>query len=121
MIGAVFPLYFHRYDPVVGEAIGQSTRFSAAAFNRGFVECLPEFNLLSRLGEIETPTLVMGGRHDWITPLEQGAERIHSLLPNSELAIFEDSGHMLMIEEQTAFLETVRGRTGDRFAVGSAV
>lgn len=65
--------------------------------------------ILSRLGEIVTPTLVIAGRDDWITPPAQGAERIHAGLPNSELVVFEDSGHFPFIEEHDKFVDTVAG------------
>jgi len=60
------------------------------------------------LHEITVPTLVMAGRHDWITPPAQGAERLHAGLPNSKLIIFEDSGHFPFIEEPDKFVTTVR-------------
>jgi len=49
----------------------------------------------------------MAGRHDWITPPAQAAERLHAKLPNSELVVFEDSGHFPFIEENDTFVTTV--------------
>ena len=69
---------------------------------------IPSYNVLPRLSEITVPTLVIAGRDDWITPPREGAERIHAALPNSELVIFEDSGHFPFIEEQARFLTIVR-------------
>jgi proline iminopeptidase len=37
----------------------------------------------SHLGAIDVPSLVISGRHDWITPPSQG-EEIHRLIPGSE-------------------------------------
>jgi proline iminopeptidase len=50
----------------------------------------------------------MAGRHDWITPPAQAAERLHAGLPNSKLVIFEESGHFPFIEEYDKFVTTVR-------------
>lgn len=100
------PLYFKRYDPAVAAAMDERTHYSAGAFNHAFGVCLPSYNLVCRLPEIATPTLVLAGRDDWITPPEQ-AERMHRALPNSELVVFEESGHFPFVEEQDAFLATV--------------
>ncbi|HEY6406840.1 MAG TPA: alpha/beta fold hydrolase [Ktedonobacteraceae bacterium] len=104
----ILPLYFNTYDPKVAAALDNATHYSAGGFNQGMGVCLPAFNVLSRLHEITVPTLVMAGRHDWITPPAQAAERLHAGLPNSQLAIFEQSGHFPFIEEQDLFVKTVR-------------
>jgi len=103
----ILPLYFREYDPRIGAMLDEGTQYSAAAWNHVNAHCLPTFNTLSRLREISTPTLVIAGRHDWITPPAQGAERIHAALPNSELVIFESSGHFPFVEEHEAFVTTV--------------
>lgn len=103
----LLPLYFKRYDPHIGRAMDETTSYSAAAWNQAKANCLPKFNTLARLKEITAPTLVLGGADDWLTPAEQ-SRRIHAELPKSELAIFEDSGHFLYIEETDKFVATVR-------------
>jgi len=103
----ILPLYFNKYDPEVAKQMDDATQYSAQGFNQGMGVCLPTFNVLSRLGEITVPTLVMAGRHDWITPPVQAAERLHAQLPDSELVIFEDSGHFPFIEENDKFVTTV--------------
>ena len=103
----ILPLYFNRYDPNVGAAMDTATQYSAAAYNQGMGKALPTFNTLSRLSEISVPTLVVAGRHDWITPPVQGAERIHAALPQSQLVVFEESGHFPYIEENEHFVKTV--------------
>jgi len=103
----LLPMYFKRYSPQIGQAIDQSTSYSAAAWNHVNANCLPKFNTFSRLKEITIPTLVLGGADDWITPAEQ-SKRIHAELPNAELTIFEESGHFPFIEETDKFVTTVR-------------
>lgn len=104
----ILPLYFNHYDPKVGAALDEATQYSAEAYNQGMGKLLPTFNVLNQLSEITVPTLVVGGRHDWITPPAQGAERLHAGLPNSKLVIFEESGHFPFIEEHGRFVQTVR-------------
>ncbi len=104
----ILPLYFNTYDPEVGKHMDGATQYSAQGFNQGMGVCLPTFNVLNRLDEIKVPTLVMTGRHDWITPPAQAAERIHAQLPNSRLVVFEESGHFPFIEEHDKFVTTVK-------------
>jgi proline iminopeptidase len=63
--------------------------------------------LEDRLGEIGHPVLVLAGRHDR-TCQPEAAELMAADIPGAELRIFEHSGHMTFVEEQDAYLETVR-------------
>jgi proline iminopeptidase len=102
----ILPLYFKHYDPQIGRAMDEATSYSAAAWNQAKANCLPKFNTLGRLKEITAPTLILGGADDWLTPVEQ-SRRMHAKLPNSELVIFENSGHFLYIEETDKFITTI--------------
>ncbi|KAG5982271.1 hypothetical protein E4U55_002130 [Claviceps digitariae] len=68
----------------------------------------PRFDLRSRLGEISTPTLILVGRHDFIAPV-QFSEEIHGLMQNSQLTVFESSGHSPPMDEPEAFQNRVIG------------
>lgn len=61
------------------------------------------YDCRGELQHIACPTFVAVGRHDWICPVDQ-AEEIHALVPHSELAIFERSGHSPHVEERAAFI-----------------
>jgi proline iminopeptidase len=62
------------------------------------------YDCRAELPAIACPTLVVVGRHDWICPVDQ-AEEIHRLVPRSELAVFEASGHSPHVEEPDAFVK----------------
>ena len=62
-----------------------------------------------RLGEIPQPVLVLAGRDDRTCSVE-AAEAMAQRIPNSELVVFERSGHMTFVEETDAYLDAV-----DRF------
>ncbi len=63
------------------------------------------WDLRPRLGEIDVPTLVVAGRHDGMAA---GQERdLHAGIPNSELAVFEESSHYPFAEEGGRFLDVV--------------
>jgi proline iminopeptidase len=59
-------------------------------------------------GEISTPTLILVGRDDFVCPPSQ-AKIMHEGIPNSELIVFEKSGHFTHVEEPEAFFDAVRG------------
>jgi len=61
-----------------------------------------------RLAEITQPVLVTTGRHDRTCTVE-ASEAIAAGIPNAELAIFEESGHMTFVEEPERYVEVVRG------------
>jgi pimeloyl-ACP methyl ester carboxylesterase len=60
-----------------------------------------------RLGVITQPVLVLTGRRDRTCPVE-AAEAIARGVPNAELHVFENSGHMTFVEENEAYVRVVR-------------
>jgi proline iminopeptidase len=64
-------------------------------------------DLRPHLKNITVPTLVMVGRHDFITNLAM-AEEIVKHIPNARLEIFEDSGHYALVEEPETFYRVVK-------------
>lgn len=69
---------------------------------------IKDWDITDRLGEIAAPTLVIGGRHDEITPTI--TETVHRGIPSSEWVIFEDSSHMPHVEETELYMQVL-----DRF------
>lgn len=108
---AVAPLYDAQYDEAKTEEWVRGMVFRAATHNAAFAENLPRYDLRGRLGEIGVPTLVMVGRHDWITPVA-ASEELASGIPDAKLVVFENSGHSPQIEENEKFIETVRAFLG---------
>lgn len=68
----------------------------------------PTMDLRPLLARIEVPTLVLVGRHDFITTVS-AAEEIARLIPRASLAVLEDSGHFGFIEEPERFREAILG------------
>jgi pimeloyl-ACP methyl ester carboxylesterase len=54
----------------------------------------------------QVPTLIVWGRHDHMIPVEH-AFAAHEAIPQSQLAVFEDSGHFPQAEEPQRFFEVV--------------
>ena len=61
-----------------------------------------------RLGEINTPTLVITGADDALVP-PQNARYLADTVPNAQLALSENSGHGLMFQSPDRFSEKVIG------------
>jgi proline iminopeptidase len=59
------------------------------------------------LKNIPVPTLVIVGRHDFITNVGM-AEEMVKYLPNARLEIFEDSGHFALVEEPDKFYRVIK-------------
>ena len=104
------PLYFHAFDADLAERVMGKTVLSVEAAEAG--DALVEgWGLTPRLGQIFAPTLILVGQDDFITPPSQ-ARLMHERIPNSELVVFENSGHYTHVEEPAAFFEVVRGWLG---------
>jgi proline iminopeptidase len=56
-----------------------------------------------RLGDVPQPVLVLAGRHDRTCSVE-GAEAMAKRLPDAELVVFEQSGHMTFVEENGPYI-----------------
>lgn len=64
-------------------------------------------DLRPRLKEIRVPTLVIVGRHDFITNVAMAEEMVRHI-PDARLEIFEDSGHFALAEERDKFRRVIR-------------
>lgn len=106
MVETIMPLFYHHVDPVANQQFLADVVWSAAAYDR-YGELLQTHDVVSRLGEIRVPTLVVVGQDDFITPPAQ-AERVQQGIPNAELVIFNRSGHMPYVEEPERFEMVVR-------------
>ena len=60
----------------------------------------------SRIPEIDVPTLLLWGKHDWVVPLDV-AERLLAALPRAQLEVMEDCGHMPEMEKPEEFAKAV--------------
>jgi len=101
-----YSLYFYRRDERLMFETGNRPIGCLEIANYTFKHFMPNYDVRPQLPSVHTPTLIVAARHDWITPVSQ-AEEMHRLLPNSRLAVFEESGHMPFIEEQEAFIARV--------------
>jgi len=103
----MLPLYFAHWDPARGREMIERGVDNPLVAAYMFAQIIPSYDVRAQLGQIRVPTLVVAGRHDWVTPVGE-SEQIAERIPDAELVVFEESGHMPFIEEQTAFIDTVK-------------
>ena len=67
---------------------------------------LVQFNTSKRLKNINTPTLVLHGKKDIMTPTKNG-EILAELIPGAKLSLFDNSGHETHFHEPKKYVKTV--------------
>lgn len=105
---AMAPMYSTTFDPATFEDSWNRGTRSFEQLNLGFGGFLRTFDFTDDLHRITCPTLVMGGAHDWICPVNHSriiAERI----PRAHLKVFPHSAHSIANDEPEAFDAAVRG------------
>ncbi len=100
-------------NATLGLVVAHPGRLSAAlaaelvrgAGKPGFVDALEanlNYDFRERLPEIACPTLVVWGDRDRVITVRD-ADLYEQLIPGSRKVIFEDTGHLTMLERPTAF------------------
>ncbi len=79
------------------------TEFRAcpASVTHGDFSACNAFDLMTRLGEIRAPTLVVCGKEDQMTPVKY-AEFLAAHIPKAQLVVIEGAGHSVMLEQPFA-------------------
>ncbi len=82
------------YAAVMKAMMPRPSQFSAWADESAhFATSLNELD--ERFGEITAPTVIIVGGKDQVTSYEQEGGRLATVLPNSELVVMPESGHMV--------------------------
>ena len=102
------PLYSLKFDPEKARESRARGIRSVDAINEGFGGFLRTYDLTDELHKVTAPTLVIGGRHDWICPPEF-SEEIARLIPHADLRIFENSSHSVAADEHDALMDLIKG------------
>jgi len=102
------PLYSLKHDPEKAAQNRERAIRSIDAINEGFGGFLRTYDVTNDLHKVTAPTLVIGGRHDWICPPEL-SEEIARLIPHADLRIFENSSHSVAADEHAALMDLIKG------------
>lgn len=103
---ALQPLYTVDYDEEKSNERIDSIYYHYETHNYAFSVNQPNYNLESQLKEIKAPVLISVGRHDWVTPVECSLV-LKREIPNSELIIYENSGHSPHLEETELYVKNM--------------
>jgi pimeloyl-ACP methyl ester carboxylesterase len=82
---------------------------ASGAGKPGFFDALAaiaSYDFSDRLPAISAPTLLVWGRNDWIVPVA-GAYEYEQLIPGAKRVIFEETGHLPMLERPARFNQLV--------------
>ncbi|HEX5618149.1 MAG TPA: alpha/beta hydrolase [Solirubrobacteraceae bacterium] len=77
-------------------------------FNDAF-RALLNYSFRDKLEKIKVPVLIVWGRNDILVPVDDAEEFEHLIGENAHSVIFDDTGHLAMLERPTRFNELVRG------------
>jgi pimeloyl-ACP methyl ester carboxylesterase len=83
-----------------------ATELVAGAGTDGFVgglDAVLGYKFRDRLPEIEVPVLIVWGRNDILIPVADAHEYERLIGPNAHAVIFEDTGHLSMLERPSRF------------------
>ncbi len=70
-----------------------------------FLAC-NQFDVMDRLGGIMTPTLVITGSADMLTPVKYG-QYLEAQMPHAQWVVIPSAGHMVALEKPQEFLQAV--------------
>lgn len=66
-----------------------------------------QFDLTASLDHIQQPTLILTGEHDRMTP-PQSAQFLAECIPNAQLEIIPNAGHMVVLEQPHYLAQLIR-------------
>jgi pimeloyl-ACP methyl ester carboxylesterase len=98
----IFAIVAHRPDLLPAPLVAEQVRGSG---KRGFVpafDALTNYPIRDRLGEIACPTLIVWGTEDRLVPVRD-ADDFERLIPNARKVVWEETGHMAMLERPEGF------------------
>lgn len=104
----LYPHFFHKGVPYEFERGVYTVYYDALAKKQALADDGAVADVRSQLGEISVPVLVVAGRHDLMTTLDQSAELARGL-PRSKFVVMEQSAHFPFFEENYMFTQWVRG------------
>jgi pimeloyl-ACP methyl ester carboxylesterase len=67
------------------------------------------YSFRDKLEKIEVPVLIVWGRNDMLVPVDDAEMFEHLIGDNAHAVIFEDTGHLAMLERPSRFNELLAG------------
>jgi proline iminopeptidase len=102
----LYPHYFYKLVPYEFDRGYYTVYYDALAKKLALANDPAAADMRLQLGEIDAPVLVLAGRHDLMTTVDQSAE-LAGGLPRSKFVVLEQSAHFPFFEENYLFTEWV--------------
>jgi pimeloyl-ACP methyl ester carboxylesterase len=93
---------------IADDLLAQTPDGTGAPAFRPAVDAMLKHDLRTRLSELSQPTLICHGRNDLLVPVKDAVE-FNRLIPGSDLLVFDDTGHMPMLERPRSFNAALAG------------
>src|SRR3954466_8084324 len=77
------------------------------------LDAITSYDFRERLPDTSCPTLVVGGAEDMLVPVRD-ADEFERLIPDARKVVFEDTGHVAMMERPRTFNDCVIQFIGER-------
>src|SRR3954452_8677113 len=93
-------------------SVALATELARGAGSPGFndaFQALLSYSFRDRLERIEVPVLIVWGRNDILVPVEDAENFEHLIGENAHSVIFDDTGHLAMLERPSRFNELLAG------------
>lgn len=104
---AMFSIVASHPDRLPGPLVSEQLRGSGKPGFVDALDALSDYPIRDRLGEIAAPTLVVWGDDDPLVPVRDAWE-FGELIPDARVVVYEDTGHVAMLERPDAFNALVR-------------
>ena len=104
----IMPLYWHQgfKQEVLDEMYSNPLlNMDIATYMMGTLS--REYDMRRLLPQMQVPALILQGRYDWVTPMA-GAQAMAEGLPNAQLHILEQSGHMGFLEQPEEVVDVMK-------------
>jgi pimeloyl-ACP methyl ester carboxylesterase len=104
---AMFNIVAAHPERLPGPLVAEQLRGSGKAGFVDALDALTDYPIRDRLSSIAAPTLVVWGADDALVPVRDAWE-FGELIPDARVVVYEDTGHVSMLERPEAFNALVR-------------
>jgi pimeloyl-ACP methyl ester carboxylesterase len=99
---AMFAIVAAHPDRLPAALVAEQLRGSGKPGFIDALDALTSYPIRDRLGDIAAPTLVVWGAKDPLVPVRDAWE-LGRLIPDARVVVYEDTGHVAMLERPAAF------------------
>jgi pimeloyl-ACP methyl ester carboxylesterase len=99
---AMFSIVAAHPGRLPGPLVAEQLRGSGKPGFIDALDALTDYPIRDRLGEITAPTLVVWGANDVLVPVRDAWE-FGALIPDARVVVYDDTGHVAMLERPVAF------------------